>query len=475
AVTACGAETTSPDPVTEAKTVASAIPAETEEENSYLRDTMPDDLDFGGKTVTIHVRGDVDSFLEVYAEEDGEILDDAIYRRNRTVEDRLNVRLDAFRAAGWQAYAGDMTKLRSTIMAGDDTYQIVAGWKAHIPQLTLEGCFMDLTGMPYLDLSMPWWSQTDSNGTRFGNGFYFVTGDISTITVLGGSYVMFMNDRLATDYDIPHIPDIVKSGAWTLDRMTEIIKNVSSDVNGDGKMDEHDQWGLWLDLYNSADAFYVSADIHQIAIRDGAPVYVPAVERTTKLMEKVYPLYYDRNGSYMNSDVDLQLNAFSEGRALFIIRELDESRFTMRQMTDNYTIFPMPKLDEEQKEYCTEGSTGATLWGIPTSCQAKEMSAAVIESLACESYNSFVQTYYQTCMKEKLSRNEDTMEMLEYVRAGIHLDAELTYGALLGETEYIIRNMLSSKNNNVASYYEKNNAKTEKAIQKTLDKLNSLQ
>lgn len=49
------------------------------EESRWL-DALPQDMDLNGQTVTIHVRGDNDTVLEVYTEEaNGEVLNDAVY------------------------------------------------------------------------------------------------------------------------------------------------------------------------------------------------------------------------------------------------------------------------------------------------------------------------------------------------------------------------------------------------------------
>lgn len=62
--------------------------------NGFLKDELPSDLDLGGKTVSIYVRGD--TLNQYYAEQTGDIVDDAIYERNRRIEERLNVKLNIF-------------------------------------------------------------------------------------------------------------------------------------------------------------------------------------------------------------------------------------------------------------------------------------------------------------------------------------------------------------------------------------------
>lgn len=462
--TACGGDNTGAD--TTALTDTSDTTA-TEIDDGYLSDNLPDDLDLGGAIVTIHVRGNDNTMMEVDTDaEDGEVLNDAIYSRNRRIEERLNASIALYNGEGWANYNSEITKIRASISAGDNAWQIIAGWGINITTLSMENCFLDLQNAAYLDLSQPWWNQSAVNGLTLGGATYFATGDVSFLSLLGGSYVMFLNDRLASVHNVEDIPDLVRAGTWTLDKLSEISKNISADLNGDGIFDEHDLYGFVTDLYNSADSFYTAADIHQITVEDGLPVYTTAEERLTTLMEKIYPLYHGGNeaGSYMTTDVSLQVNMFYTGQALIIPRELDTAREEFREMEDNYTIIPFPKLDEAQKSYYTASYNGATLWGIPSTNPEPDIAAAIMEAMAAETYNTVTPVYFETCLQEKYARNEDTLEMLEIIRETSYLDCEYLYSASFKNTYYAVRSMIGSKNNNAASWLAKNVKSYQKAV-----------
>lgn len=468
ALTACGEASA---PVEQTKNTA---PAETETvpetEDTYLHDNLPDGLDFGGTEIVIHTRGDETSAKEVSAEADGEVLDDAIYARNQSVEERLNVKIVPFLGSGWQNYSSDVTKLRSTIQAGDNTYQIVSGWKCQIPALAPQGCFHNLLDVEYLDITQPWWNQPAVQGMRLHNCLHFVTGDLSILTVLGCAQVMFVNDAIASNYDLESIPDVIRAGNWTLDYMISTVKKVEDDLNGDSVMDKNDRFGAVLDRYNSADAFYVSCDIHQIEFdKDGNPFFAPAVERTSNMMDKLHLMYNfgAGTGTLVLEDMDLQQTMFANGQALITNRELDAARSRFRDMDDSYTIIPFPKLDDAQADYRVDASNSAQIWGIPVSNPAPEVSAAVMEAMACESHNKVIDVFYETCMQNKYARNEDTIEMLNLIRDKIYLDAELMYSTLFDSPNYVAREQVTAKTNNVASWI----AKKEKSIAKTIDKL----
>ena len=433
------------------------------------KDAIPEGTDLGGKTVTIHVRGNENTMLEINAEsETGDILNDTIFRRNRDLEERLNFTLGIYEGAGWENYSQEINKIRSSIAAGDNAWQIVSGWGINITPLALENCFYDLTGMPYLDTTKPWWNQSTVKELTLGGGMYFATGDVSVLSTLGGAYVMFLNDTLSTAHDIENIPALVRDGKWTMDKLTEISRQICVDLDGSGKMDDKDRYGLALDKYNSTDSFYTSADIHQIKVTDGIPAYAPDQERLVKLMAYLEDYHTDgvTVGTYATSDVSLQFNMFINSQALMIVRELDSARTDFREMTDNYTILPMPKLDEAQDSYYTAAYNGASLWGIPADNPDTDSALIVMEAMAAESYNSVTPTYFSTCLQEKYARNEETLEMLNIIRNSLYLDSEYLYMGALGNTCYMPRDMVSSKKYDVASHM----AKKEKNILKTIEK-----
>ena len=87
------------DKATDSDTTANSTETETEE--TRLTDSLPEDLDFGGATYTIYAREDLEWGTEMYVDElNGEIVNDAIYNRSRTVDDRLNVAIGQITAPG---------------------------------------------------------------------------------------------------------------------------------------------------------------------------------------------------------------------------------------------------------------------------------------------------------------------------------------------------------------------------------------
>ena len=454
-----------------------AVPAETE-----LTTALPSDLDLAGASVTIHARGDDDSFLEVYTEElNGDVLNDAVYNRNAAVEELLNVDIIGYRGGGWQSYYSgdsDVPKIKASIASGDNAYQCIAGWNSRISSLAMEGYLLDLNDRTYLDLEKPWWNQTSREGLQLVGKNYFVTGDISFLTTLGGSYVLFLNNTVAENYGVTGIPDLVLEGNWTMDAMIAATSQVYDDLDGNGTMDTNDRYGFIIDYDNSGDSFYTSADIHQIVVDEkGYPSFAPQQERVSNLWDKLSAYYYNGSlvGSMYQKNADIQCEMFAGGLALMIQRELDNARTYFRDMEDSFTLVPYPKLDEQQEQYYTNSTTGVSIWCIPADNTDPDTACAVMEAMAYETWKNVTPAYFETCMQEKYARNEETAAMLDIVRNGVVVTREYIYSPYFGSAEKIIMNLSGNKNLQIASWYASNTKSIEGAVANTVDLLEEMQ
>ena len=134
-------------------------------DDTTAAETSPDNIplgtDLGGRTVRIYTRGDTNA-TEFDAEQSGDIVDDAIYARNRSIEDRLNVTLEYVVNTSedfWADRTIYMDTVRGAVLANDGSIDIAAGLSNIMPELAQDGMFFNLLApdMPYFDFDSPWW------------------------------------------------------------------------------------------------------------------------------------------------------------------------------------------------------------------------------------------------------------------------------------------------------------------------------
>lgn len=456
---------------------------EDKQDIAQIKDSLPEGLDFGGTVISIITRSEGipadDANYEFYAEsETGDIVNDAIYRRNKTVEDRLNVNLNVIQGPGWQSYSQALTLIRSSVKAGDQAYDIVAGWSAQISPLAVEGLFANLHEMPYLDLGKPWWNQTIVNDLTVAKKLPFIAGDIN-LTILGNSIVVYYNNKIPEEYGLTeNIYDVVFDGKWTIDYIAETAKNVQKDLNGDGVMDEFDQYGAAWPVVNYNDAFMNSSAIKIIVIGgDNVPVLSTDTERLAGLVDKVFNFLYNSPGVYAIVRWELEdvmdVAMFNNNQALMVPGYLCFAYTHYRETEFDYSILPYPKYDETQ-EYQTPVQNGLSLLCVPYNSDKKETIGAFMEAAACESYKNVSPVYFDTAMKVKYARDEVSAKMLDIIRRGINLNFASIYDPNIGSPVLLMREMAGYgplKGNNFASWWEKNEPRISKALEKLVEKM----
>ena len=147
-------------------------------EEKILSPDIPSDLTLNGETITILYRdGMKDEFWT--EEQNGDIVNDAVYNRNATVESKLDCKLEYIPNVSTDWNGGYQSVISQSVLAGDESYDIISGPSFHIPTLIVDGYLSNLNGMKYLDFGKPWWAQSLLETTAFGDKIYLVSGDIS--------------------------------------------------------------------------------------------------------------------------------------------------------------------------------------------------------------------------------------------------------------------------------------------------------
>jgi hypothetical protein len=142
-------------------------------------------LNFNGDSVSVLFRDDGIWYEEMYSEaQNGDTINDAVYKRNLSVEERFNVKFKMTAVPGAWSYKDDFLKLvRNTISAGDNEFEIVCGYAAYIVDLTSGNFFNNWRDIPYLDFDKPWWNSKFVSEMTVNNKLYFLTGDLALSTI----------------------------------------------------------------------------------------------------------------------------------------------------------------------------------------------------------------------------------------------------------------------------------------------------
>ncbi|GHU38636.1 hypothetical protein FACS1894105_12780 [Clostridia bacterium] len=447
----------------------------TSETDSVVKDSLPDNLDFGGAVINMHVRNDVDSAYEFLAEgENADIVNDIIYRRNELVQERLNVKLNVILGEDWTNYTQALSTIRNSINAGDNSYQLIAGWSTFIPTLAVEGYLADLLKLPHLNLSERWWNKSITDELTIDGKLNFAVGD-ANLSALASAQVIFANKNVQQDYAIPDLYQVVFDGGWTFDYMSELLRSVYKDINGNGKSDAEDLFGSAFNPWGTVDAFMQSSDIRMTKKdEEGMPYLDIEYERLSALIDKVYNLLFQNEGVYYDGDNSKAGEMFVNDQLLLKSSILIEATTDYREMETDFGILPYPKFDRAQEKYYTRIQDGLSLLCVPMNCDMPEAVGAFMEATASESYKSVTSVFFDTAMKVKYARDETSSKMLDIIREGEYVNFASVYNNSIGSPWWVMRDLMYAKSNDFASWYDKNSPKIEAGIEKVVNKIKEI-
>lgn len=311
----------------------SAPPTEETTDDGGYTAALPDKK-YDGYTFTFlkyHYGGSLWEPRDLWCEAaDGDLINDAVYKRNLTVTEQFGVEIK-------EVSSDDYTNLLiKSVSSGEDAYDSAQLFLCHIPTLILGGKLLEASKLSYLDFDKKYWDKNIIKPLTIAGKTFLFNGDIN-ISDNDASGILMFNKRLAAEHNTGNLYNLVKSGDWTLDKFSGLIKGVSADIDGDSEMTYKDKWGL-ICQYDSMSSFLTGTD-GGFAQKDGEDL--PALsfynDKNIAACVKIFNVMYDEQNSFniqkltgVEGDVKNYSDAmFNEDRALFYwvrMRQLEDYR-----------------------------------------------------------------------------------------------------------------------------------------------------
>ncbi len=376
---------------------------------TILKDDLPE-RDYEGADYAIYTR-DITAHAPFLVEDmNAEELNDSIYTRKVNVEERFSVKLIE------EVYSDEGLPY-TLITAGDQTYSLMNVRCTAANNIASKKYAFPINNLEYIDLEKGYWDDSLTADINVGKTYYFAIGD-ANIVALDFTNILLYNKKLYADcIGTDSIYTLVDEGKWTFDRFGEMGAAATVDLDGNGKLNIKDQFGmlgnakyLQCSLIPAAGEYYIHKDA------DNYPVYdMPSNERMVNVVEKIFAVCNENGAWCVSTDTSNEAtaahNMFREGRGLFLATMFQYVE-TLRDMEDDFGVLPFPKYDENQDRYYTRVSFFDTSI-IPVSTPDLERSAIILEALTCESHNLVVPAYYEVCLKSKYARDPDSARMLD--------------------------------------------------------------
>lgn len=412
-------------------------------------------FDFGGEPFRIVVNSMSDRPNLHEEEHTGEVINDAMVDRDRKIEEMFKTKLEY---TAYEARLELSADLRRLISAGDDVYDVIITTPYEgINVFALNGMLSDLSSIGTLDLSADWWSAS-MNEAMTHNGRTYATAGPMALCYCYSPYAFFVNLNMAEDYELPDVYELVRSGKWTLDSMTSMMKGISEDLNSDGAMGLDDRYGLVTTL-EAGKAFYLGCG-QRMAVKtdsgaelkmDGKSA-IDVLEKLSSIMMTDDTICADGKISGMGATSDAKIKFFLEARALFTASPLQWGVINFRDMKDDYAILPYPKYDEAQDSYYTHMNSYFPYGiAIPITNTRLDETGAVMEAMAYLSQTTILPKINEVVLKEKIARDEDSKEMLDILFENVIIDLNTIFD--FGGSAKLLRSFAVGESENFVSSY----------------------
>ncbi len=381
-------------------------PAVTDMNGAELRiiNSTPDTFNWATTTILVE-------------EADGDVLNDALFNRERKVEELYNcaiVELPEDRTMM-------LDKIANAVAAGDKYFDTAMVFDANVSTILLRDCLMSWDEISNLDLTNPWWDNAATREYNFGGIQAAVSGAYSLYNY-STRHVYVFNNKMMAELDVENdIYETVRAGTWTVDEMYSLGAMAVSDLNGDGKMNENDdRFGIIGTPTRHYSALLMGSNVRYIDRDDDGALYfaIDGNEYAQSVMSKFVALDLANKDIFNDkkADINVDINTvFTDGRAMFCAAYVGEAA-KMRGLEFDIGFVPAPKFDAAQENYHSLVEGGAQTI-LPRMLDEADLSriGTILDAFAYYSYYESIPAYIDVLIMGKVARNEDSEEMLQLV------------------------------------------------------------
>ena len=410
--------------------------------------------------------------------ESGDLIEDAVYKRNRIVEQRYNIKIAQIEESTWEKC---IARFQKSVKAGSDDFDMCTLISREAWKYAIEGYVAPVSSLPYLDITQPWYARELNSELSVAGKLLFAYSD-ECLNMFEQTLAVFFSKKLSADLGIENIYALVRDGKWTFDKFFGFSRQAVADLNGDGQWTDEDRYGVVSQTDMFYPCFWVSGGSKTVGKdENGNLIFAGSTDKMHDIVEQVQSfvtggqkVVYDAQadkfatikGAGPEPDRDVSTQQFANGLALFYVRNIGIAQ-PMRGMEMDFGIVPFPKYDELQDKYYSRMIDG---WinVVPVTNQELERTSVIMEAIACESRNLVFPAYYDLSLKTKLTRDDESEEMLDIIKDYRTLDIGDTV-MLSDGIRSMVTDVMKKSGSSLAGAIEKNMGKIEKALQKVND------
>lgn len=393
-----------------------------------------------------------------YEQQTGDVLNDAVYTRNMYTEELLGIKISPVWADSTDAVG---STLKKSVTAGDDAFDALLNRLDFQLNSSAENLLYNLMKIDSISLPSSWWDKNIiSNFTMFNSKLYALAGDINYYDDYAVQ-TMYYNKKLCADLGFEQLYDTVRAGKWTFETFAAMTNASSADLNGDSAFKiGDDQYGYVNHSHAILHMIFALGEKMSVVDGDGI-ININASQNLVDVVGRLYDFHHKNQAVCLSGDY---IKAFTDGRVMFFA-EMVGGMNAFRDMQNDFGVLPMPKRDEEQKDYTAYVSNGwTTSVAVPITSSDPERAGTVLDAMSAFSSDTVTSAVYDVLLELKLIRDTDSQEMLSYVFASKVYDwaGDLAWAQSLRD---IYSGLLTASSNTFVSTLDSK----KEGIQKKLD------
>lgn len=397
--------------------------APTDEEGYLLFESIPEGFKIERE---FKILGWGDGAQHYREEMSDDVVGNAIYKRNITVEDYLGVDLQwSFSPGNWDFKHEYIQKVESTSIGGT-AYDALVCYNLVPYALAVKGLAENLYDTEYIDLTAPWWPSAYLNEALYNETIFGLVEGCAYATMRQMTGVFFNND-LIENKKLKSPYDMVAANEWTLDNMMVMLKDTYEDRNNNGKKDAADFYGVSTGYSPQVDSWFYGAGYRWSEFDGNGNLILLAGNNSIIEFTNHMADLFSQPDFYGVDDTRGAL--FKDSRAILYLESVTLADTTLKDQEIRYGIVPAPKRDSSQERYYTHLTNRHDAWSIPLNAKNNDDSSAVIECMAYESYRHVDPVYYDACIKLRYASDERLGEMYDLMRESITFDFFYLFGA----------------------------------------------
>lgn len=450
-LTSCGEDS----PTVDLPVSSGEVENEVTEDRAQISDGLGE-FDFGGKTLRVVSNAPGEFLIDEEHRNKGNLMNDAKFNRNEKVEQRFNFKIEVVYTSGVNEVADWVTK---TVMSGADEFDLLINHTMTTAGTVLKNLYLNWYDIPHIDFSKPWWAKANTDTLTYDGKCILAISDLNT-SAITDTYCLYFNKALANTWDLGNLYEVALKGEWTFDKFSAIIKDVYTDLDGDGERSRGDFYGVVQADHSNINQWLWAFDNPTVSKdADGIPTLSVKTDKINNIVNTIYDYCFNTTGVYFevnreNPGVGSNVaDMFLGKQSIFHISSLNAATGeNMRNFEDDYGILPIPKLDGNQESYSTMTYGGHSVLAVPKTCPDTEFVGVAVEALSAESYKTVIPTFYEIALKTRYLRDNESKKVLDMIIESRAFDFGYIYDGWQG-FGWMLHDLMSKGSNSFESYY----------------------